>query len=204
MVGGMTPTVSWRSCGPGCLESTALPAPHPSKDLRGGASNAHSPRLWSRPVSPGDVYSQVGLLKPEPLLPSSGARLAADSGGGGNGGGGGVIRSGTWGWTRTWSAGGPSEPWLGPPHDWWGGGGIRQAGRGPVSLAGEEGMCISERGLERVKCAGLRFCPPVSAHPSMPGDQDSSRSPCTCLSAVTHRAPACGHHHRQVSPPLPI
>ena len=86
-----------------------------------------------------------------------------------------------------------SPAWA--PHDWWGGGGIRQAGRGPVSLAGEEG-------LERVKCAGVRFCPPVSAHPSMPGDQDSSRSPCTCLSAVTHCAPACGHHHRQVSPPI--
>lgn len=86
-----------------------------------------------------------------------------------------------------------SPAWA--PRDWWGGGGIRQAGRGPVSLAGEEG-------LERVKGAGVRFCPPVSAHPSVPGDQDSSRSPCTCLSAVTHRAPACGHHHRQVSPPI--
>lgn len=111
------------------LLESAAPPNHPSRDLRGEASGTHSwhPRSW--PVFPGDMYSQVGLPRPEPLVPSSGECLAADSGGGGNGGGGGVIRSGTWGWTD------PDRPsqeaqwnltWaVGCQQSWWGSEGHR-------------------------------------------------------------------------------
>lgn len=100
--------------------SQLLPRPTPWRDLRREAGSAHSWHPWSRPVFPGDVYSQVGLRSPEPLVPSSGESLAADSGGGGKGGGGGVIRSRTWGQTEPVSRGPRWASGSGITGRWWG------------------------------------------------------------------------------------
>ena len=175
----MTPALS---CESSACSAWSQPLTHPPLSPQ-RASGGRPAVPQARP--PGQGYSQVGLPRPEPRLPSSGERLAANRGGGGNGGGGGVIRSGTWGWTGPVS-GGPSGPGLGLPVLPGGGGGIRGLAWPHLVRVGRAASWNRPGGAKYAGgAAPLQVLSPMSLCPSTLGNQGSPNTPCICLSATS-------------------